>query len=408
VSFLRNRNATVPNLRTQQETRTMNAQNAARRFHPDVAIADTDAVRDEIYRFRYEVFYEECGRDAPGTDHDARMIRDKGGENTVLLYVRKEGRIVGTVRVDLPGSGPIPDHVRDWFGIEQFAEFPNEALGFSYQIMVAPEWRGSPVLGHLVKACYQLARENGLKFAFCGASPHLVKLYEAMGFRRYKDNIHVEGHGYQMPFVCVVEDVEHLAAVRSPFLKIASRYENSPETREWFLANFPQSPGYACERLLHPDQIWDFVQSRLPQREPALLKGLTDEEKRRILGSGTILRCKAQDVVMHQGQRAGDMALILSGVVEVRRRFEHGEYPVSCLGSGEVIGAMSYGDEMPRSADVVALTPLEIVVLTPSVVERAVRGNEVAKRKLMSNRNQVVQEHLRAWADALSRVQQAA
>lgn len=386
----------------------MKTQSNANRFHPDVAIADTDEVREEIYRFRYKVFYEECGRDAPGTDHDARMIRDKNDPNTVLLYARKNGRVVGTVRVDLAGRGPVPDHVRAWFGLDRFSDFPDAALCFSYQIMVAPEWRSSPITGNLVKACYQIARENGVKFAFCGASPHLVKLYEAMGFRRYKENIRVEGHGYQVPLVCVVEDVEHLAAVRSPFLKIAARHENSPETREWFLANLPQTPGYACERVLDPDELWDFVRARVAKGEPTLLAGLSEEQKRRVLCAGTILKCKAGDVVIRQGQLASDMALVLSGLAEVRRHFEHGEYLVTCLGSGDVMGAMSYDNAMPRSADVVALTDLEIVVLTPSVLDRALRRDEDTRRTVTSNLNRVIQESLRAWADALLKVQQAA
>ncbi len=65
------------------------------------------------------------------------------------------------------------------------------------------------------------------------------------------------------------------------------------------------------------------------------------------------------EAVVRRGDKGDGLYLILDGSAEVRR----GRRALARLGSGQFFGEMSLFDDLPRSADVVALRPSKMAVL---------------------------------------------
>ena len=85
--------------------------------------------------------------------------------------------------------------------------------------------------------------------------------------------------------------------------------------------------------------------------------------------------------------------MILSGQVEVLKRFGAGPRPVARLGPGEYFGEMALLGRHPRSATTRALTPLDVLVLPGSDFSALAGGlpqfrsgfEEIAQRRAESD-----------------------
>jgi len=105
-----------------------------------------------------------------------------------------------------------------------------------------------------------------------------------------------------------------------------------------------------------------------------------DVKKRKSLVSqGKEMTFKAGDAVVREGSLGVGFYLILDGKAEVRK----GERVLATLGRGQFFGEMSLIDELPRSADVIALSPTKCWALTSWAFAGLVKTNpEIALQML--------------------------
>ena len=75
---------------------------------------------------------------------------------------------------------------------------------------------------------------------------------------------------------------------------------------------------------------------------------------------GTRRAFVAGEVIVQRGDAADEMFVIRSGDVEIRRD----DGVVARLGAGDFFGEMSLLESLPRDADAVALTDVELLVIT--------------------------------------------
>src|SRR5690348_16331067 len=73
----------------------------------NVKIATTDAEKEAIYRFRYEVYVEEMGADDERSKSDfaTRWIHDEMDETGLHFYVARNGQLLGCLRANLRQHG---------------------------------------------------------------------------------------------------------------------------------------------------------------------------------------------------------------------------------------------------------------------------------------------------------------
>jgi len=88
--------------------------------------------------------------------------------------------------------------------------------------------------------------------------------------------------------------------------------------------------------------------------------GLDAKSRKALLAQGKEMSYKSGDTIVSEGTTGVGFYLILDGLAEVRRKGK----VLATLSKGQFFGEMSLIDDMPRSADVVALQPTKCWAIT--------------------------------------------
>ncbi len=116
-----------------------------------------------------------------------------------------------------------------------------------------------------------------------------------------------------------------------------------------------------------------------------IFESLTQRQLKKLSKSVEVLEFQAGETIVKRGEEGGGLYLVLDGTAEVRR----GSRILARLTVGQFFGEMSLFDSEGRSADVVAVRPSRLALLTrgkfwkfadsePSVLRNALR--EMARR----------------------------
>lgn len=110
-----------------------------------------------------------------------------------------------------------------------------------------------------------------------------------------------------------------------------------------------------------------------------LLSDCSTRELQRVAQAADEVQVDTGTVLMEQGQLAREAFVIVSGSAEVRRDGIN----VAVLGPGECVGELALLDHQPRSATVVALEPLELLVIPSSAFSALLDDAPGLTRKLL-------------------------
>jgi len=94
-------------------------------------------------------------------------------------------------------------------------------------------------------------------------------------------------------------------------------------------------------------------------KKVSILGALSQSQLKELAKWAGVLSYEAGETIVHQGDRGDGLYLILDGSAEVRRD----SHNLARLGTGQFFGEMSLFDNLPRSADVIALAPSKMAVL---------------------------------------------
>jgi predicted GNAT family N-acyltransferase len=200
-----------------------------------VNVARTEVEKQAIYEFRYQIYIEEMGKPYSCADHKRKQFSDPLDERATLLYSKMQGKIVGTLRINWGEDREALAVFAQTCGLTDFKCFPRRSLSFTSRLMVHREHRRSPLAAALSTKAYELGRERSTQLNFMHCAPRLLKFFERMGFRQYRQDFEDPEVGTQVPLVLVIEDVDHLRASRSPFLGKALERPNSRLAGLWFI-----------------------------------------------------------------------------------------------------------------------------------------------------------------------------
>ncbi|MER3423813.1 MAG: hypothetical protein C4293_11865, partial [Nitrospiraceae bacterium] len=211
----------------------------SRRFK--VAMAVTEEEKAAIYRLRYQVYIEEMdgGRRHDEADFYNRQLCDQWDDRAYHFYVHHDSLVVACARVMLRRDGPM--ECEEKFDLEQFAPAFPDRVCMTSRLALHPRIRGSHVLKYLTCAIYQFWCEQDIQFSFLDCHTRLLPLYSRLGFRTYRPGFNHEKYTYVIPMVLVVDDVEYLEQVKSPFAAIGRRFPHSTKGREFLFSRFPES-----------------------------------------------------------------------------------------------------------------------------------------------------------------------
>lgn len=144
--------------------------------------------------------------------------------------------------------------------------------------------------------------------------------------------------------------------------------------------------GYRSARILKGG-LGGWTNARLPVEAKSHLPSIGVElYKNLTLGDIERRRFKAGEAVFREGDDPrGEAYLVHAGTLEIRRRFDGAVRVLNRLGEGELVGEMALFRRSPRSADAVAVSDLELIVIREERLDWLIRNRpsltlEVLKR----------------------------
>jgi hypothetical protein len=367
-----------------------------------VSLAENAAERAAVHRFRYRVLVAYLGEEPDGTDHGAGEVRDAFDIAAQQLVLRQQGEIVAAIRLCGGGTAPLPVALDSLYRLDRFAPFGRRALSMTDRLVLAPE-HGRTEAALLIAAAYKTARRHGSRFDFTCCTPALVRLYEQLGYRRYAEPFVDAESGYRLPMVLLTEDLAYLRTARSPLAAIAAGYPNRADTAIWFAGAFPDHAGLKAEPVHDEDRFWRHLCDTLKQSPTVgipLFAGMAFRDVRRFLKIGTILQVGRGELILRAGSRSEEMYIVLAGAAEARI----GSQPVAAFGRGETFGELAFLSAEPRTADVVATDPVEVLVLTQDYLKRAMAAMPEIAAQVLFNLSLILTRRLkdatRSWIAA--------
>jgi len=192
-----------------------------------------------------------------------------------------------------------------------------------------------------------------------------------------------------------MEDVAHLRETGSPFHKIAEEYDNNGTTAAWFEENFPESVKQGADRGMDEERFWQFLSEKMhqtPLEGIPLLHSLNHGEAKKLVREGNLIRAKKGDTIVSAGQRSREMFVVLQGEVAVKANSR----TVATLGSGAIFGETALITAAPRTADVIAETDVEALVLTEDFLRKTMRAMPDIMVRVLFNLSMILAERLAA------------
>jgi len=278
-------------------------------------VAENNIELDACYKLRHKVFAELEGSYA--IQADGRIIdRFDAFTNSVTFFAAEGERVVGTIRLTLQDNCVgIP--ADDFFDFTPYLQGEIGTLANVGQLVVDPDSRGQlRITNGLFMLMYYWANDKNVTHVVAPFNPALTKSMQRIGFSKAGE---------------VVTSHHHNLAIQPMVL-------NLHEIRESFI-NF-----------VAQQDIFNFM-------EPYCREYF-----------------RAGEVIIHKGDMGEDAYFIVDGSVSVCLGHKQQNQVVE-LERGEVFGELALLVDVPRTADIVAISDVALVVLSRTQFLSCVKNN---------------------------------
>ncbi len=347
-----------------------------------VSLANEEQLQ-ACYRLAYQVFCLEMGTMRENADHERGILCDEAILRSKVLCAEVDGEVVGTLAMLIGTSDRFPEHFEHGFEIERFVPVvPRDRMSIMIRFLVKPEYRGSAVPMKLIAESAKYQFQLGLQLLFCDCQPHLVNLYESVGFRPYAPVFEQAGFGIMVPLVFVVPDVAHLRSIRSPIIRYSKGIDDPVLTVsivKLLPDNAPVTSMGDLERAAWMEAVGFLGQ---PRQNTGAFEGFSEEEMTAFLNRSQVLECADGHQIVVKGQGTRSAYVILEGAVDVR---SNGAL-VARLGAGEMFGEFALLLDTKRTADVFAKGErVRLVVLDERNLQKLLASHAELAAKFLLN-----------------------
>ena len=168
-------------------------------------------------------------------------------------------------------------------------------------------------------------------------------------------------------------------------------YCTSPEERtSERVANILRQHGLSNVRILKGG-LGGWTNARLPVDTKAHLPAVGLEiYKNLTLGDVERRRFQAGEFICREGDIGQEAYVIHSGAIDVRRRINGDEKVLARYGEGELVGQLALFRKAPRSADMVAATDTELLVITYERLEWLIRNRAQLTLEILKQLSELV------------------
>ena len=185
--------------------------------------ADTEELRDCVYRLRYYVYITVMNRKQIYADHSRRIIQEPLDESGVSYLAIKDGQMIGTVRRNHFGDLSTA-YYSDFYKVSLFSKVRADRIAMTTKLMVLPQYQGTMTALQLISRYAAESYRLGVEIDLIDCNEHLVKFFERLGYFTHLGwSVHDE-YGRVLPMFLALDAVRYLRSIRSPLAIQASKH----------------------------------------------------------------------------------------------------------------------------------------------------------------------------------------
>jgi hypothetical protein len=354
---------------SNEGTRSISAIKRSRGKKIVTGVAHTSEEREACFKLRYDIYVDEMGKEPPGIDHARRVVFDENDEGAVILFAKVEDEVVGTARL-ISGKDGLPRQYNKDFNLAAYPELSGEGITVLSRFMLTRKWRRSLVFVLFTDFTYREGRRMGAWITFLDCAPSLVSLYESLGFRRYATGMVETAVGWNVPMVIIADDIDHLYDVGSPLLEAAKEFPCNPKHAQWFREKFPRFSNGSTARFMGIDEFSSFLGERVELADHPLFRGIPSDRLGIILKHGVLVHPKRDDFILCEGEKSGDIFIILEGAIELIASVNpETSMVLHTMGAGDVFGELAFVSGRRRMASARAISDSELLAITGASAE---------------------------------------
>jgi Cyclic nucleotide-binding domain/Acetyltransferase (GNAT) domain len=352
-----------------------------------VYVAETEAEREGVFSFRYEVYAKELGRKLGNADHGRRRVHDEEDDKsyTILLYTDDgAGRLTGTARLRRWEPGQVPAKDWDTFSMERFDGLREMSTAEIGRLMIEPGHRGQLGLMSMICAIYQLyAGELPADVAFINCAAGLVRHYRLLGYRTYAGRLVPTADGIEVPLVMIPSDRAYLEQAGSFVAPFADVFYGPGKRAPVDVGRWARVlDADSAPVQFNPAAVWERV-SRLRQAEAgqaSMLESLSEDTTRKLTAKGFLMDLTAGQLLTEKGLSQREIFVILDGAFEVH----DGDRRIALLGPGAVIGEVGFfGTSGRRMASVTAASDGQVLALRRRFVDELMKSDPACAAEIL-------------------------
>ena len=329
-----------------------------------------------ILSFRYDVYVREMNRYRGIADNERGLLGEEVDASSRHYLALDDGEVVAVMRITWGGDAPFCERHVEQYDLGSFIDrLPLSHLVVGERFMVRKSHRGTDLLFRMFVEYLSFCNRNRIQLIFGDCEPHLLNLYQGLGFRTYTDrNVNSPETGYLIPLVMVPEDIDYMRSIGSPLIDHLQDF--GADARVPAGLNRLIEKGRAVQSatlsraMRREDDFWRQSIGRLMAAEQLQwtpFDDLTEEQVQGCIEKSSLITCRQGDLIVKKGNVARNMYLVIRGVLEVS---DEGR-SVALLSPGDVFGEIAFLIGTPRIMDVTAKTD-DVQVL--SLSERQIRG----------------------------------
>lgn len=366
---------------------------------PRVQVAHSLEQRRRIYQFRYQIYVADMGKRPANADHMAREISDALDDEAVHLFIEDDGEITAVMRCNFRMPGGVDAPLAAAFGLAGLAAgWSLEQMAFTSSTMTVPSVRKKLHMAALYSYVYTLGRMRGMRSDTILCAPGLVPYFARLGYRRYKENVVLNDIGLRVPMTLVLDSVQFLREANSPLQYLAPYYADCDELPLWLTRQYPLYAQHGADRGLPARAFWQEVNRRMCGYELDLFAGFTEQELHDTLRSKATLHCPQGTKIMRSGDTGRELFAVVSGVVELSASRGSNTTPLAVIGPGESFGETEFLREQTRRVDAVALTDVELLVVSQGYLNGLREKHPRVASKLLYNLALMLSDRLHGQA----------
>jgi hypothetical protein len=354
--------------------------------------ATTEQERQAIYRQRYEIYVEEMDRYRSIADHQNRWLTEPIDESSRLFYAVRDGELVGSIRLTLGADGGLTRELIAKYSLDEFlGQVSPEAIIVGERFMVNRSHRGTDVLFSMFTTYMRLVNELRIQLIIGDCEPHLLNVYQALGFRPYApENINSPDAGYLIPLVIVAEDIDYVRALDSPLAEVMADFGDDKRIPPGAAALIDEPTGVTSEQLVGIAGYWSEVYRSFEELEStraSLFDEMSDDHMQLCVRKSTMIDCHPGDRILKRGNTAQNLYVLLDGILEVRNDGD----VLAVIMPGEVFGEIAFLLGRARTADVVAVAEnTRVLSLSESALRRLIDDEPAVASQLLLNVSRIL------------------